>query len=993
MTEKEFGANKLALNIRSVLLTTAGMAALHTPLTYAEEAEEGAEEKGEKIVVVGSRIRRDDYASAQPIEIISAEDAISQGVDTVGELLRRTTIAAGSSQVTAATSTAFVQNGGTGTQTLSLRGLGANRTLVLLNGRRAGPAGTRGGVSSFDFNVLPLSAVERIEILKDGSSSLYGSEAIAGVINIITKWDDGGNVSFFTNQPSENGGESSRLNGTWGKAFESSAFRVTVDYDKQSELARGDRDYFACSQRYIFDEDSGERADPIDPFTGDYHCNDLLWGHVWLYDYQGAGGNVPGSLAQYDYNNNLGGQVDPYAVDPSNPDYLVTPPGWFPVGYDPTSDGVANADHPFQDLQSFVPESTRATIFAQGKMDVGETMEAYAEALFNRRETISNGYRQFWTYIYNENFNPWAGGFIGSGNSLATGWTGAQWLSPTAITDHSGSEITVDYRRFVLGLNGDIGDWFWDVSFQSSKSDGEYKTAIIYNDAIEDNWFNSGSCVGTSTSVNGTPCIDVPWLDPQFLAGNISQDARDFLFGYDTGITEYTQDSIEGFITGDILDLDAGPVGVAIGFHFREDEIIDTPGFQTRNENAWGASSAGITAGSDTTSALFFEADVPLIADAALAQAIDLKFSARYTDVDSYGSELTYKVGLNWEMYGGVSLRASRGTSFRSPALFELYLADQSSFTGQRIDPCRNWGDNLDNGLITQRLADNCAADGLAPDFVGGAISATVITGGGLGVLDAETSLSQSIGLVWQPDDIDLQMSLDYFDFFIENEVTQLGASTILFRCYDSEDFANEPLCNQFTRDAIDQRILNVSDSFLNIASQVNRGWDFSLNYRTELEIGRLNINTKHTYQTEDSTALFADTGRDTNGEFGDPKHVGTLAVSLSDDDWSVDWFARYVDSVSNVARDGGDTITYRGQTVRAVKSAPHFIYHTLSSTYTFGNSGVTGTFGISNVFDKRPPQVTTIGTSVTNAGDSAFYTQYDWYGRSFFLNLSYDFE
>ncbi len=87
MTEKEFGASKLALNIRSVLFTTAGMAALHTPLTFAEEAEEGAEEKGEKIVVVGSRIRRDDYASAQPIEIISAEDAISQGVDTVGELL------------------------------------------------------------------------------------------------------------------------------------------------------------------------------------------------------------------------------------------------------------------------------------------------------------------------------------------------------------------------------------------------------------------------------------------------------------------------------------------------------------------------------------------------------------------------------------------------------------------------------------------------------------------------------------------------------------------------------------------------------------------------------------------------------------------------------------------------------------------------------------------------------------------------------------------
>jgi iron complex outermembrane recepter protein len=992
MTEKEFGASKLALNIRSILFTTAGMAALHTPLTFAEEAEEGAEEKGEKIVVVGSRIRRDDYASAQPIEIISAEDAISQGVDTVGELLRRTTIAAGSSQVTAATSTAFVQNGGTGTQTLSLRGLGANRTLVLLNGRRAGPAGTRGGVSSFDFNVLPLSAVERIEILKDGSSSLYGSEAIAGVINIITKWDDGGNVSFFTNQPSESGGESSRMNGTWGKTFESSAFRVTVDYDKQSELARGDRDYFACSQRYIFDRDSGERADPVDPFTGDYHCNDLLWGHVWLYDYQGAGGNVPGSLAQYDYNNNLGGQIDPYAVDPSNPDYLVTPPGWFPVGYDPTSDGVANADHPFQDLQSFVPESTRATIFAQGKMDVGETMEAYAEALFNRRETISNGYRQFWTYIYNENFNPFAGGFIGSGNSLATGWTGAQWLSPTAITDHSGSEITVDYRRFVAGLNGDLGDWFWDVSLQSSKSDGEYKTAIIFNDAIEDNWFGSGSCTGTTTSVNGTPCVDVPWLDPQLLAGNISSEVRDFLFSYDTGNTEYTQDSIEGFITGDIMDLDAGPVGVAVGFHYREDEIIDTPGIQTRNGNAWGASSAGITTGSDTTQAFFAEADIPIITDAALAESIDLTLSARHTDVDSYGGELTYKMGLNWGMYGGVSLRASKGTSFRSPALFELYLADQTSFASQRNDPCRNWQSNLDSGAITQRIADNCAAEGVPGDHAP-AISATVRASGAIGKVEAETSTAKSIGLVWQPEFIDLQMSLDYFDFVIENEITQLGIGNILAGCYSSEFFGNEPLCDLFERDPVDLRVNNVIDDFINIATQRNRGWDFSLNYRTELEIGRLNINTKHTYQTEDSTELFPGTNRDTNGEFGDPKHVGTLAVSLSDDDWSVDWFVRYVDSVSNVARDGGNTINYRGTEVRAVKSAPHFMYHTLSSTYTFGNSGVTGTFGISNVFDKRPPQVTTIGTSVSSAGDSAFYTQYDWYGRSFFLNLSYDFE
>jgi iron complex outermembrane receptor protein len=248
MTENKFRFDSLALSIKSLLLSSTGLLALNMgAVQAAEDSEAGAEEdESEKIVVVGSRIRRDDYASDQPVEIIMAEDAVAQGVDTLGELLRRTTIAAGSSQVTAATSTAFVQNGGTGAETLSLRGLGANRTLVLLNGRRAGPAGTRGGVSSFDFNVLPLSAVERIEILKDGSSSLYGSDAIAGVVNIITKWDDGGSVNFFTNQPTEDGGDSSRLNATWGKTFDSASFRITADYDKQNELARGDRDFFAC---------------------------------------------------------------------------------------------------------------------------------------------------------------------------------------------------------------------------------------------------------------------------------------------------------------------------------------------------------------------------------------------------------------------------------------------------------------------------------------------------------------------------------------------------------------------------------------------------------------------------------------------------------------------------------------------------------------------------------------------------------------------------
>ena len=130
--------------------------------------------------------------------------------------------------------------------------------------------------------------------------------------------------------------------------------------------------------------------------------------------------------------------------------------------------------------------------------------------LLNRRETSVTGYRQFWTYIYNENFN-----FVnftpvpGSGSPLSAGWRGAQWLSPTPITDHDDSVIEVDYQRFVAGVRGDLTEaWSWDVSYQYSHSDGDYTDEQIFNDAIEDNWFNVGSCVGTVSSVRGVPCVD-----------------------------------------------------------------------------------------------------------------------------------------------------------------------------------------------------------------------------------------------------------------------------------------------------------------------------------------------------------------------------------------------------------------------------------------------------------------------------------------------------
>ena len=222
----------LALAV-SIALANGALLASSAVLAQDEDAADIIDE----IITTGSRIRKDVFTSSAPMDVVDVESASIRGIASVGDLLRRNSAVAGSPQVTPALTAEYLQEGGLGINTLSLRGLGANRTLVLINGRRPGPAGIRGTVSAFDLNILPLATIERVEILKDGASSIYGSDAVAGVVNIITRKDDGATVDAFISQPSDSGGEESRLSATWGKTFDRGSFRVTGDYRKQQELA------------------------------------------------------------------------------------------------------------------------------------------------------------------------------------------------------------------------------------------------------------------------------------------------------------------------------------------------------------------------------------------------------------------------------------------------------------------------------------------------------------------------------------------------------------------------------------------------------------------------------------------------------------------------------------------------------------------------------------------------------------------------------------
>ena len=974
---------KVSKAVRLAIAFGAASTALFSASSFAAEEGEVVEEV-EKIQVLGSRIRTDSFASDTPITIISVENAANQGITSLGELLRTSTIAAGSSQVTSALSVGYVTSGGAGTETISMRGLGANRTLVLLNGRRAGPAGTRGQVSSFDMNALPISAIERIEVLKDGASSLYGSDAVAGVINIITKKGDDKSISVDLSQPFESGGEQQRINFSIGEEFKKGSIRVVGDYKVQHELQRGDREFFDCSARRYYNKD-GERADPIDPRTGNYHCNESGYG-LWLSN-DGAS-NFDSGYGSYDYDGFFGNNgYSSFNDAASGPGDFTTPDGWYNVGFDKESDGWRNLEHPFSDNESMIPKTATYSLFLQGDYSFTDSISGYAEALYSSRKTETQAYRQFWV-----------GDIARPDADLYEGFGGDVRIMPVALTDHYGSETTIDYRRFVLGLEGSLGFWDWDVSYQNSHSKGEYQNKVIYRDSMvmaQQHLGNGTSCSGEVTANSGKACVDVPWTDPQFLYGNPSDEVRNFLFGEETGETIYKQQTLEAYITGDLFELPAGAVGSAFGMSYQKDELDDTPGVASSTGNSWGLSSASRTAGTQNTRAVFGEIRVPLFQGEPWAERMELTTSGRWTDVSTYGSDNTFKVGLVWEVVDGFTLRGSRGSSFRSPALYELYLAGQTGFLGQNsVDPCFDYGSGYADGTVSERTYNNCLASGVPTDYDGStASSATSVTSGGAGRLTAETSISEGFGFVWTSPENTYAFSADYYKVDISNQVANLGGSDITSTCYNSENFPNDPICTQFTRnDGTDGNygIDTIYGGYTNVANQSTRGVDLNFTYRDDFDFGSVYFNIEHTVQLERTYQLFADSEPSQYiGEIGDPKHVGNISATFKKDDWSLTWTTRYVDETNDYEYyDDSNESTYRGEDITFVAETPKVFYHSLSGNLKLDQFDVT--MGIANVFDEEPPQVSP--SYVRAVGNSALYSQYDNLGRRFFANVTYNF-
>ena len=948
-------------------------AAQEAPAQDDQEKKEESTQDGtktlEKITVTGSLLKRLEYDTTSPVQVLTADVSADVGQINTAEFLQKSSVAAGSTQITNQFA-GFVVEGGTGVQTVNLRGLGAQRTAVLLNGQRPGPAGTRGQVLAFDLNVIPQSILQRAEIVKDGSSSIYGSDALAGVVNLITRKNiDRPEFSITGRVPTHGGAETVTIFGANGWNFSNGNIVAAAEYYIQEPLRFSDRDYLDCPQDLVWDQ-QGNRIDRQDRSIT-------------------AGTELTGCTVGNLYANTVIDAVTGRRYIPS-PDGTTIGliPGYRPrtnQPYGPNNTGqayyedVINFDI-YNDVQ-LIDRQERFSAFATSDFSFGD-VNWTTEFLYNRRGTDTHRLRQFFPVTGGATASI-AGGTYRYANSPNFVTPVPSGIAQPIMPFPSDQKVRVDYYYVRTGLDGmfkSTDTWSWSANLSYTRSDGDYSSLAILN-----------SLSGDVTRSETAPTVN--YFDPCFLSGECMDQLVTAIGKWHKGNTVYDQLLVNVVATGELFDLPAGAVGAAFGVEYRDFSIDDQPSQDERSGNLWGQSSALVTKGDDQVKEIFTEIEVPLLKGKPAFESLSLNMSARAFDYDSVGdSDYVWKTGLSWQIIPAVRLRATKGTSYRAPGLYELYLGNLSSFASQTsIDPCVDWGNkNNDN------LRANCAAAGIPSNYVGNPSSATVFQGGGAGVLKPETSKAFTAGIVFTPNFWPLSVALDYFDYEVRDQIASLSASAILNGCYGADVYPNN-FCTMFERNAPNHptapnKIETVHASYVNINKQKVRGYDLLARFDKDLSFGKLEVESQVTYVVEDFDQLFnSATGSgfvNSNrlGSIGRPQLNGNLRFALKREDWTYTWFMNYVDETKSLTLS--PTFTYFNWT-NAVRDvvAEDKLYHAMSVKYDQPKWSVL--LGVNNVFDTKPAVISG-GVASSYGNTPAFATQYDLLGRSLFARFSF---
>lgn len=747
---------------------------------------------GDPIVVTGSRIARDGFAQPTPVTVVGNEQIERQGVSNVAQVLND--IPAFRPQSTPATTAIFQNN--IGANTADLRGLGANRTLVLIDGRRVVPATVQGSsfapAGAVDLNMVPTSLLERVEVVTGGASAAYGSDAVAGVVNLIINTDLEGiraNVQYGIADAGDD--EELVYSVAGGTSFAGGRGHIVGGIEYIHDEGTGDcysRDWCALTYNTV----SNPLIDPSNPSLGRVSQGDPAV--LVLPDISVALGTFNGIF--------IAGPFRGLEVLPGGETRQHDYGTYFGAGIF-QSGGGANRDQELAFYQNFPisSPSDRINSYAHVEYDVTDAVTAFLEGSYGRVEasTIGAQRRDIATIagqpIFRDNaFLPDSVRARFDQFNIAALPYGRMWndIGPQV------GEVTRETYRIATGFSADLGSsWTLDAYYQYGRTNysqiGRNTTitprVAFAIDSVIDPETNLPVCRAV---LQGNPdaagCVP---LNP-FGEGSPSPAAIDYVTGTVMQDTKLTQHVASLAAQGDLVDLWAGPLAVATGVEFRRDIANGTADPISRALQFYTGPGSPIDGEVDVWEG-FVEAALPLTSTAELNGAV------RLTDYSNSGTVTTWKVGADWAPLEWVRLRATRSRDIRAPNVFELFGPLQSSF---------------------QSVND--------PEFGNTQFLSPVLLGGNA-MLDPEVADTWTAGIVLQPDIGlgSLRFAFDYYDIKLDNAVSTLGAQVIVSGCFnDSPEY-----CQFIDRDPDSNEITQIRNFNLNLNTFITRGFDIEFQY------------------------------------------------------------------------------------------------------------------------------------------------------------------
>ncbi len=905
------------------------------------------------VYVTGTRIPRLDVGSPAPVTTLSREQFAVSGRTSIGDLLQTLPEQTGGINTQA-------NNGGDGSTRINLRGFGTNRTLVLVNGRRMVPGGT-GADATVDLNSIPASAIERIEILKDGASAVYGSDAISGVVNIITRQDyDSTEVSAFTGLSQRGDGGVLDVAFTTGQHVGTGHILFTGQFTRTTPVWARHRDF----SRY------------------DYG----VAGYNWETGQKSTGGSSAIPNGRFRKPSGMGNAAweELKAQYPAATNFTIGQDGqWRP--FNPA--GVTDAGGDFYNYQPenyLVTPQHRLNLFSTGTFKLLGSIHGYYEALYTHRESEQK--------LASEPLFTSQEGLSVSSDSVYNPW-GVNFTDVRRrLTEFSNRNFAqdLDTFRLVVGVKGNFRpNWNWDVNVNYGRTQGvATKSGLLQRSKLA-NAVGPSFLDADGVARCGTPGAPIDGCVPVNLfggAGTITPEMRDSLTYNGTARGYNQQIMFTATTAGEIVKVGTAtvPMGFAVGYEHRREAGASIQDPLTAKGDTTGNKAAD-TQGQYSVHEAYAELNIPLLkrvgAFAGEGTMLELSGAARFVDFSSFGSNLAYKGGLRFSPIKDATLRGTVSTAFRAPSVAELYLGSADSFPGA-TDPC---SDRTQDTEVDKA----CDADGV-PDDLSDDRAQFLARIGGNAKLQPETATAFTVGAVLQPRWVkDLDVTVDYYNIEVKQSIQSVGTDVILASCYPTAGGATN-LCDRIARGP-DGLIRSISDPLSNVGGDHLSGVDFQVDYSPQTPIGAVGILANVNYLGFFDRTLADGRVINAKGTYDLglvlPEWKGNFSFSYGKDGWggtlNVRWLGSYRECEGNACQQVDATAPPpRTRDVESWVAADLNVGYKMTHK---GGSSSNFALGVNNLFDRAPAYIV---NGFSAASDT---TAYDYMGRYFYMRMSHE--